>query len=185
MATSSQSFKIFSLPLLNTIPNELAARFEPTYLEYYNKYSVGRLATHQVPIEDYRLDPMKYTTAYGREIIDQGNLKVTDLKCPVEGGEITVRFIEPDAAKVGEGPRPTYINFHGGGWVFGGLPTDFDFCKRLAHEVGCVAIDVDYRLSPEFKFPIPVNDCWTAFTWVKNTPLIYKQPTYMSPDPRP
>lgn len=45
-------------------------------------------------------------------------------------------------------------------------PTDFDFCKRLAHEVGCVVFDVDYRLSPEYKFPIPVNDCWEAFNWV-------------------
>jgi hypothetical protein len=166
MATSSKKAPILTLPLLNTIPEELAAKFEPTYIEYYNKYSVGRLATHQVPIEDYRNDPMKYTISYGRQIIDQGNLKVTDLKCPVEGGEITVRFVEPDPVKSVEGPRPTYINFHGGGWVFGGLATDFDLCKRLAHEVGCVAIDVDYRLAPEHKFPIPVDDCWTAFNWV-------------------
>lgn len=43
---------------------------------------------------------------------------------------------------------------------------DYDFCKRIAHEVGCVVIDVDYRLSPEFKYPIPVDDCWAAFNWV-------------------
>lgn len=51
-------------------------------------------------------------------------------------------------------------------WVFGGLFVDYDFCKRIAHEVGCVVIDVDYRLSPEFKYPIPVDDCWAAFNWV-------------------
>ncbi len=79
-----------------------------------------------------------------------------------------MRVFEPDPAVYGEGEggRPVYVNFHGGGWVFGGLGTDFDFCKRLAHEVGVVAFDVDYRLSPEHKFPIPLNDCWDAFNWV-------------------
>jgi acetyl esterase/lipase len=48
------------------------------------------------------------------------------------------------------------------------LGTDNDFCKRLVHELGCVAFDVDYRLAPEFKYPIPVDDCRTAFKWVRN-----------------
>jgi hypothetical protein len=174
MATSSQKPVIISQPLINSIPDELIPRFEPTYVEYWNKYNAGRLTTHQVPIEAYRADPLKYTIAYGREIIDQGNLKVTDQKCPVDGGEITVRVIEPDTAKFPDSPRPVYINFHGGGWVFGGLPTDFDFVKRLSHELGVVCFDVDYRLAPEHKFPIPVNDCWQAFNWVCPLSLYHK-----------
>jgi acetyl esterase/lipase len=138
MATSSQTAPIIALPLLNSIPEELINRFEPTYVEYYNKYSAGRLATHQVPIEAYRADPSKYTTSYGRELINQGSLKITDQKCPVNGGEITVRVFEPNGGKLGKRTRPVYINFHGGGWVFGGLPTDFDFYKRVAHETGAV-----------------------------------------------
>lgn len=115
MATSSKKAPIRTLPLLNSIPQELAARFEPTYLEYYNKYSAGRLATHQVLIEDYRKDPTKYTITYGRQLVDKGDLKVTDLKCPVEGGEITIRFVEPPASHdKSNAPRPAYINFHGG-----------------------------------------------------------------------
>ena len=166
MATSTQKSIIISQPLLNSIPEDLLPRFEPTYVEYYNKYSAGRLATHQVPIEAYRADPLKYTIAYGRQLIDQGDLKITDQKCPVNGGEITIRIFEPDSKKFGDTPKPVYINFHGGGWVFGGLPTDFDFCKRVSHDVGGVVFDVDYRLAPEYKFPIPLNDCWQAFNWV-------------------
>jgi hypothetical protein len=56
---------------MNSIPDELAPGFEPTYLEYYNKYNAGRLATHQIPIEDYRADPMKYTIAYGHQLMNQ------------------------------------------------------------------------------------------------------------------
>jgi hypothetical protein len=118
MATSTQTPALITQPLLNSIPPELEARFEPTYVEYYNKYSAGRLATHQVPIEDYRADPIKYTIAYGRQLIDQGKLKITEQKCPVEGGEITVRIFEPDVEKFGSEKRPVYINFHGGGVCF-------------------------------------------------------------------
>jgi hypothetical protein len=166
----SKGHVVVSIPPLNSIPDELISRFETSYVEYYNKYSVGRLATHQIPIEEYRRDPAKYTIRYGRQIIDEGNLKITEQKCPVNGAEITVRIFEPDAKIFGEGPRPVYINYHGGGWVFGGLITDYDFCKRLSHELGVVCFDVDYRLAPENKFPIPVDDCWTAFNWVR-TPL--------------
>jgi acetyl esterase/lipase len=164
MATTSKTAPTITLPLLNSIPEELISKFEPTYVSYYNQYSAGRLATHQVPIEAYRADPSKYTISYGRELIPQGSLKITDQKCPVKGGEITVRVFEPEPA--GNGTRPVYINFHGGGWVFGGLATDFDFCKRVANETGAVVFDVDYRLAPEYKFPIPVDDCWEAVNWV-------------------
>ncbi|KAL6246756.1 hypothetical protein RBB50_006063 [Rhinocladiella similis] len=154
-------------PLHNSIPDNLAPGFEPTFLEYYNKYTAGRLATHQVPIEEYRADPAKYTIAYGRDRVPDDGVKWSDLKCPVEGGEITVRVFEPVSST--ERPRPAYINYHGGGWVFGGLVTDFDLCKRIVRALGCVVFDVDYRLSPEYQFPTPVNDSIAAFHWIRDT----------------
>lgn len=70
-----------------------------------------------------------------------------------------------------EGKRPVYVNFHGGGWVFGGLATDFDFCKRVARDTGAVVFDVDYRLAPEQQFPSQVEDCWEALKWVSDCSL--------------
>lgn len=165
-ATSSKPPIIVEQPLLNSIPPELASRFDPTYLVYYNKYNAGRLASHQVPIEDYRRDPLRYTISWGREIVDTGNLIITEEQCPVPGGQITIRIFQPSPASAGQKPRPVYVNYHGGGWVFGGLENDYDFCKRLAHETACVAFDVDYRLAPEYKFPVPVDDCMEALKWV-------------------
>jgi hypothetical protein len=81
---------------LNKLPPELEAKFEPTYVEYWNKSNVGRLATHQVPIADYRANPSKYITSYGRELVPDDGLKIQHLRCPVQGGEITVRVIEPE-----------------------------------------------------------------------------------------
>ncbi|KAE8440728.1 hypothetical protein EG329_006638 [Mollisiaceae sp. DMI_Dod_QoI] len=97
-----------SLPLINSIPSHLAPRFEPTYVEYYNKYSAGRLATHQVPIESYRANPAQYTISYGRALVPQGALTITQQQCPVSSppGNITVQIFEPDAKKWGEGKKP-------------------------------------------------------------------------------
>ncbi|KAK9775639.1 putative Esterase [Seiridium cardinale] len=167
-APSSKPPIIIEQPLINSIPPELEAHFDPVFVEYYCKYNAGRIATHQIPIEHYRRDPLKYTTAYGREIVDTGSLIITEEKCPVEDGEITIRIFQPAPVSTGQKPRPVYVNYHGGGWVFGGLANDEDFCKRLAHETGCVAFDVDYRLSPEYKFPVPVDDSWAALNWVRN-----------------
>ncbi|PWY90475.1 Alpha/beta hydrolase fold-3 [Aspergillus sclerotioniger CBS 115572] len=55
-------------------------------------------------------------------------------------------------------------------WVFGDLSTDHDFCKRVVDGLDghLVAFDVDYRLAPEHKYPIPVDDCWSAFNWIRS-----------------
>ncbi|KAL1970321.1 hypothetical protein VTN77DRAFT_5481 [Rasamsonia byssochlamydoides] len=159
-------------PLHNSIPEELLGRFDPVYVEYYNKYNAGRLHTHEVPIEAYRKNPAKYTIAYGRAA-GPDVYRITEQKCPVEGGEITVRIFKPAPAQDVDADgkpkqRAAYINFHGGGWVFGDLSKDHDICKRIvdAMEGDLVAFDVDYRLAPEHRYPIPVDDCWAAFNWV-------------------
>jgi hypothetical protein len=129
MVTSSHKSPVIEQPLINSIPADLHPRFDPTYVEYHNKYNAGRLATHQVPIEDYRKDPLKYTISYGRQLIDQGNLIITEQRCPVEGVEITIRIFQPDHSLATKERRPVYINFHGGGWVFGGLARTMTFAR--------------------------------------------------------
>lgn len=108
---------------------------------------------------------MRYTIAYGRAT-GPDVFRVTEQQCPVDNGEITIRIFEPAEVEPSI-KRPVYINFHGGGWVFNGLATDNDFCKRVCKETGAVVFDVDYRLAPEYKFPIPVDDSWAAFQWVR------------------
>ena len=159
-------------PLHNSIPAELLPRLDPVYVEHYNKYNAGRLHTHEVPIEDFRKDPARYTIAYGRAI-GPDIFRITEQRCPVAGGEIAVRIFEA-APRLDRQNQPrkraAYINFHGGGWVFGGLNVDHDFCKRVVDGLDgdLVAFDVDYRLAPEHRYPIPIDDCWAAFNWVRS-----------------
>ncbi|QEG01171.1 Carboxylesterase NlhH [Stieleria maiorica] len=61
---------------------------------------------------------------------------------------------------------PVTMFFHGGGWVLGNLRTHDALCRRLAKASGCAVVAVDYRLSPEHPFPIPVQDCYRATEYV-------------------
>ncbi|AGA29752.1 alpha/beta hydrolase [Singulisphaera acidiphila] len=79
-------------------------------------------------------------------------------------GNLTVRIYTP--ADKRSGPRPALVYFHGGGWVVGSLDTVDAPCRQLANAAACTVISVAYRLAPEHKFPIPVEDCFLATRYV-------------------
>ena len=87
---------------------------------------------------------------------------VADHRVPVTGGEITVRVYSP----AGHGPHPVLVFYHGGGWVIGDLYTHDGICRSLVNAAGCAVASVDYRLAPEFKYPVPVEDSYAGLLWV-------------------
>jgi acetyl esterase len=80
-------------------------------------------------------------------------------------GELRARLYEPEEAQiVPDGARgPLIVYFHGGGWVTGDLDTHDRPCALLAKSSGARVLSVDYRLSPEHRFPAPVEDALAAF----------------------
>src|SRR5688572_809153 len=90
--------------------------------------------------------------------------KVEDRKVTsVDGAEIPVRIYWPTSAP---GPHPVVVFYHGGGWVIGSIESHDATVKSLAAASGMVFVSVDYRLSPEYKFPTPLDDCFAATKWV-------------------
>ena len=81
----------------------------------------------------------------------------------VEGpsGEIPCEIHRP--AKLPPKDAPALLYFHGGGYVTGSLDSHRNLCRQLAHDVNCAVVAVDYRLAPEHKFPIGINDCLAAY----------------------
>ncbi|MBP3082685.1 alpha/beta hydrolase [Mycolicibacterium fortuitum] len=66
----------------------------------------------------------------------------------------------------GQGPFPTVVFFHGGGFVLGDLETHDQLCRRLCSGADAVVVSVDYRLAPENPFPAAVDDAADALIWV-------------------
>ncbi|MER2107578.1 MAG: alpha/beta hydrolase [Solibacillus sp.] len=95
--------------------------------------------------------------------------KVENRTIPGPGGEIPVRIYTPE----GEGPFPSLVFYHGGGWVIGDLDTVDVPCRLLTNRANCVVVSVDYRLAPEHKFPAAADDAYAAAKWVvENGPSI-------------
>jgi acetyl esterase/lipase len=78
--------------------------------------------------------------------------------------KITVRTYTPEKAG-----GPLYVALHGGGFCVGGLENEEAHCRLLCSQLGVVAVNVDYRLAPEHKFPTAHDDCWDATKWVSGT----------------
>jgi acetyl esterase len=88
---------------------------------------------------------------------------VRDHEVAVDGGSITARVYTPH----GGGPLPAFVYLHGGGYFVGSIDWRFHVAKarEIASRVGCAVVAVEYRLAPEFRFPIAAEDCYAAFLW--------------------
>jgi len=78
------------------------------------------------------------------------------------GGSLPVRIYRP----VGAGPFPLVVYFHGGGWVIADKNVYDGGARGLAKEANAVVVSVDYRRSPESKFPAAWDDALAAYRWV-------------------
>lgn len=78
-----------------------------------------------------------------------------------DGAEIAVRLYKPVTA------RDVIVYYHGGGWVINDINTTHKSCAQLAEATNHIVVSVDYRLAPEYKFPVPVHDAHDAFLWVQ------------------
>ena len=86
---------------------------------------------------------------------------VSDLQIRVgDGASIAGRRYHP------AGATGAIVWLHGGGWVIDGIEVSDAMCRILADTSRATVISVDYRVAPEFPFPVPVNDCWDALLWV-------------------
>ena len=103
---------------------------------------------------------------------------------PVEAREMTLRYYVPSDFEIfssrnvdaGGVPARLYLPsdeknlglcvfIHGGGWVFHTLDDYDDVCRRIAVQSGHAVLSIDYRLAPEFAFPVPLEDCLAATRW--------------------
>lgn len=88
-------------------------------------------------------------------------------------GPIALRLFFPK----NEGPLPIIVYFHRGGWVYGSIDESEQICRRLSNATESIVVAVEYRLSPEHKFPIPLQDCYEAAKWTfKNAPSYLGDP---------
>ena len=87
-------------------------------------------------------------------------MDVQDHQISVDDGRILVRVVTPNAS-----PRGIIVFVHGGGFVTGTAAAHEPVCRQIAAATNCIVAIPDYRLAPEFRFPIPLNDSHAAVKW--------------------
>ena len=88
--------------------------------------------------------------------------------------KIYTRYITTPTADVvaniyqppGSGPFNGMVFFHGGGWVLNYINKYDAQLQEIALLTNSVIVGINYQKAPEHKFPIPFEDCYTAFVWL-------------------
>ena len=114
-----------------------------------------------LPIEEIR---KAYSTerAWWNEIKpEMHDVLDTTVAGPVR--DIPVRIYRPLDSDDG----PTLLYLHGGGWVVGNLDTHDRVMRLLAAFSGARVVGVDYALSPEYRFPVAINEARAVIEWLQ------------------
>lgn len=122
------------------------------------------------PSEGY-LAQRKAEDAAGKLIVASPRCRIDNLTVTADDGyEIPCRVFTPldvdfsprTGLKVTDDYRGTILYLHGGGWANGDVDFYSDACMRTALKLERRVVAVEYRRSPEHKFPRPLMDCYNA-----------------------
>ncbi|MGV0790837.1 alpha/beta hydrolase [Mycolicibacterium sp. XJ1819] len=92
-----------------------------------------------------------------------------DIQALTLASGVRVRLFAPPP---GAGMGAALLWIHGGGYIIGHAGQDDVLCRRFARELGITVASVDYRLAPENPYPAPVEDCYSALTWLAELPSV-------------
>lgn len=87
-----------------------------------------------------------------------------DMTIPVADGEVDAFVYWPFTP----GPRPVHLFLHGGAFSMGSIRMAVidATCRERCISAESVVVSLEYRKSPEYRFPTALNDCYAALQWV-------------------
>ena len=121
----------------------------------------GRPQVFEVPLAEARLYYVRAQELFAGPLLPA---HIEDRTIPVgPRGDVQLRIVRAEGSGSGQ---PVLMYFHGGGWVLGDGATYDRFLRELAHGTGATVVFVEYRRSPEERFPVPLEECYAATAWV-------------------
>lgn len=120
--------------------------------------ALAELVADRTPVEATPLAEIRERVKAGNALCQSGPDidQVNDERLPECG--LAVRRYSPSRIDA------TIVYLHGGGWVTGDLDFADELCRVLADTCNAEVFNVDYRLAPEFPFPVPLEDAWQTLT---------------------
>ncbi|KAK7677327.1 hypothetical protein QCA50_019657 [Cerrena zonata] len=90
---------------------------------------------------------------------------VEDRMIPVDGAQNLARCLIPASSDETPTQYPLMVWFHGGGYCVGSINMDDHYLRQLCVKYRIVVVSVEYRLAPEYPFPIGHNDAYESLKW--------------------
>ncbi|WWC91511.1 uncharacterized protein L201_006457 [Kwoniella dendrophila CBS 6074] len=141
----------------NPLDPSVLSRIDKQYEAFYNKFMADAPRIDEVPWDpEVRTKP---AVPGGEAAIPVAKIEDINL------GEFSIRVFYP-LEQPEQGQPGVFMWYHGGGMVLGGINAENAFCTRVANSARCVVVAIDYRMAPEYLFPVGHDDSWTAFKWV-------------------
>ena len=132
-------------------------------MKYELKAELKKLSRSKVPL-NVHLFPIVNAFLKLHKCVSDDRVNVKPVCIPTEDGSILKSYvIEP---KENAGPLPCIVFFHGGGYLLRASKSHYRIAKKYAECTPCKVIFADYRLMPEYRFPIAINDCYETYKWV-------------------
>jgi acetyl esterase len=120
--------------------------------DFHSLYSLG--------IDQLRDYYLKSWDDFKGDVIEVGS--VTNRVVKTSKRDTPIRVYYPKT----KGDHPVFIWIHGGGFAFGSIEVYDSICRSITNNVDCAVVSIDYGLSPEHKFPEPVEECYQVAKWV-------------------
>lgn len=111
-------------------------------------------ATADSTIEDFR----RLFDEWGHLTTEPGSVDYIE----VQAGPATAMWIVPKESSSDH----VLLCSHGGGYIGGSMFSHRKLFGHVAKAIGCRALNVDYRLAPEFPHPGPLDDMTDAYEWL-------------------
>jgi len=139
--------------------------------KYTREFADEVTAKMKAQLEKFKFEPTQVADIHSniRRMTNQFDTpgpemrKTHDFNVPHEDFPVPVRLYVPHNAS--EEPGPTFIYFHGGGFVTGSIESHEGITRRIASGTGYRVISVDYRLAPQFSYPAGPDDCEIVLNW--------------------
>lgn len=132
----------------------------PAVKAFLKPLNSGGAPLESLPVADARNVLVGAQNAFK---VDLSGIEESEKEITADGYKIKLNIVRPAGAK---GKLPVFMFIHGGGWVLDDYPTHKRMVRDLSVLTGYVGVFVNYSLSPEHKYPQPVNEVYVAAKWI-------------------
>ncbi|XP_075494247.1 gibberellin receptor GID1B-like [Primulina tabacum] len=136
-------------------------RPDGTFNRDLNEFLDRKVPANAIPVDGvFSFDVIdRATTLLNRVYLPAGEnesqrVSITELEKPLNDTEIV----------------PVIVFFHGGSFVHSSANSAIydTFCRRIVSTCKAAVVSVDYRRSPEYRYPCACDDGWRALKWVQS-----------------